>query len=70
MPLRYSKVLRGIFKEILHMQHIGLLDAATDDKLREYLHTHRKAIRELTADDVSRFGGGIARSAKIKGELT
>lgn len=47
MPLRYNKTLRQIFKEILHMQHIGQLDAATDDKLREYLHTHRKAIREL-----------------------
>lgn len=47
MPLRYDKTLRGIFKEILHMQKIGLLDPATDDSLREYLHTHRKALREL-----------------------
>jgi len=69
MPLRYSKVLRRIFKEILHMQHIGQLDAANDDKLREYLHTHRKAIRELTVDNVSWSGGGIARSAKVKGDL-
>lgn len=29
------------------MQRIGQLDAATDDKLREYLYTHRKAFREL-----------------------
>jgi len=47
MPLRYSKVLRRIFKDMLHMQRSGQLDAATDDKLREYLHTHRKALREL-----------------------
>lgn len=47
MPLRYSKVLRSIFKEILHMQQIGQLDADTDDKLAAHLHTHRKAFREL-----------------------
>lgn len=47
MPLRYSKVLRRIFKEILHMQRIGQLNADTDDELREHLRKHRKAIREL-----------------------
>lgn len=64
MPLRYSKVLRQIFKEILHMQRIGQLDAATDDKLREYLYTHRKAFRELQRAEYKRKLNVLRRVTK------
>lgn len=64
MALRYSKVLRRIFKDILEMQRIGQLDAATDEKLREYLHTHRKALRELQRAEDKRRWDVLRRATK------
>ena len=46
MTLRYRKPFRRIFTDIAEMQRTGQLDAATNDKLRVNLHTHRKTIRE------------------------
>jgi rubredoxin len=44
MPLRYSKTLRRIFKDILELQRRGLL---TEPGHKFYLHQNRKALREL-----------------------
>ena len=44
MPLRYSKPLRRIFKDILELQRRSALD---ETLYRNFLHKNRKALREL-----------------------